>query len=134
MANPWKVGSKLLHPFNPELGVGVVLEVDGRFLVAYFPAADTELRLAAEASGLEPLVLAPGTRVRIAERDGTARVVHPVADGYELDNGEQVREADVWPLESGDSPIERLARRQVDSLGAFQNRIAGLRLVAELPS
>ena len=128
MANPWKVGSKLLHPFNPELGVGVVLEVDGRFLVAYFPAADTELRLAAEASGLEPLVLAPGTRVRIAERDGTARVGHPVADGYELDNGEQVREADVWPLESGDSPIERLARRQVDSLGAFQNRIAGLRL------
>jgi len=26
----WRPGSKLLHPFNPELGIGVVREVDGR--------------------------------------------------------------------------------------------------------
>ena len=33
------IGSKLLHPFNPELGIGVVREVEGRFLVVHFPIA-----------------------------------------------------------------------------------------------
>ena len=128
MANPWRVGAKLLHPFNPELGVGVVLEVDGRFLVAYFPTTDTELRLAAEASGLEPLILAPGARVRVANADGTAKVVRATDEGYELDNGREVPEADVWPVDRGESPIDRLVRKQVDPLDSFRNRIDGLRL------
>ena len=56
----WRPGSKLAHPFNPELGPGEVTEVDGRFLVVWFPEVEREMRLAAEGSGLAPLELAPG--------------------------------------------------------------------------
>jgi hypothetical protein len=38
----WREGSKLVHPFNPELGVGLVRRVEGRYLVVYFPAVERE--------------------------------------------------------------------------------------------
>ena len=52
----WRPGSKLLHPFNPELGIGVVRAVDGRFLVVHFPGPDEEFTLAAEGGGLSQLI------------------------------------------------------------------------------
>ena len=44
----WRPGSKLVHPFNPELGVGLVRSIEGRFLTVYFPAAEREITMAAE--------------------------------------------------------------------------------------
>ena len=38
----WRPGNKLVHPFNPELGVGVILRVEGRFLHVLFPEVDRE--------------------------------------------------------------------------------------------
>ena len=63
----WRAGQKLVHPFNPELGVGMVRAVEDRFLMVYVPAVDKELRMAAERSGLKPLVLRPGARVELLE-------------------------------------------------------------------
>jgi ATP-dependent helicase HepA len=124
----WRVGAKLIHPFNPELGVGVVIEIDGRFLVVDFPDADREMRLAAENSGLEPLVLGRGARARIEPSGEEVTVEKPVDDGYRLEDGRVVPEANLWPLDAIGSPSEQLARGQIDTLRAFRNRMAGLAL------
>ena len=50
-ATPWRVGDRLTHPFDPELGVGVVRAVNGRLLRVFFAAAERELTLSAQ-SGL----------------------------------------------------------------------------------
>src|SRR5262245_54573874 len=124
----WRAGHKLLHPFNPELGIGVVREVDGRFLVVDFPDAGRELRLAAQASGLEPLRLAAGDRARLLASGGEVQIGGGLANGYELAGGRQVQEHEVWPLAALRRPLDRLAALELDPAPHFLNRLAGLRL------
>ena len=124
----WRPGSKLIHPFNPELGIGVVREVDGRFLRVHFPAVERELRLAAEASGLEPLELSAGDRARILA-SGEEVLVEAAREGeIRLADGRVIDEAELWPLDHSDAPLQRLARLRLDPLGSFHNRVQGLRL------
>jgi len=124
----WRPGSKLTHPFNPELGVGVVRRVEGRFLEVWFPAADRELTLAAEGGLLEPLRLAPGSRARLEEAGEEVVVAEAVGHAYRLEDGRLVDEADLWPLAPPDTPLEQLAIGRVDRLAAFRNRVDALRL------
>ena len=51
----WKVGDRLSHRHNPELGPGRVASVEGRTIVVEFPAAGARLRLAGDAPALRPL-------------------------------------------------------------------------------
>ncbi len=124
----FKPGSKLQHPFNPELGVGVVRSIEGRFLSVYFPATGEELTLSAHA-GLERLVVQPGESLRVLEDDRIERVAEVDEYVYVLESGERVHEAETWPLVAADTPLERLARLQLDSLDGFRNRIDGLELM-----
>ena len=124
----WRPGSKLVHPFNPELGVGFVRDVEGRFLTVYFPAAERELRMAAEGSGLERLVLEAGARARLIDSGEEVRISEAHGHAYLLDDGREVADADLWPLDATDSPLDRLALRSFDSEGSFKNRIEGLEL------
>ena len=124
----WRTGQKLVHPFNPELGVGVVMEVDGRFLVAFFPEAERELRLAAEGSGLEPLELRAGMRVRMAST-GEEGVLAELSEGRgRLSDGREFDESDLWPLAGLDSPLDRLAEIRLDKVKSLTNRVDGWRL------
>jgi ATP-dependent helicase HepA len=127
----WRPGQKLVHPFNPELGVGEVVEVDGRFLVVRFPDAEREIRLAAEGSGLAPLELGPGTRARLVDSDQEVQIAERLESGYRLSDGRTVDDADLWPLGRVDSPLERLASLRLDPVASLRNRLDGVRL-AEL--
>jgi ATP-dependent helicase HepA len=51
----WKPGDRLTHRHNPGLGVGRVVEAEGRSIVVEFEATGDTLRLAASASALVPL-------------------------------------------------------------------------------
>ncbi|MCG8591123.1 MAG: SNF2-related protein [Proteobacteria bacterium] len=124
----WRPGQKILHPFNPELGVGVVRAIEDRYLRVYFPTADAELTLAAKGAGLTPLILAPGQRARLLETDEDVVIAEAIDDGYRLQDGREVSDAALWPLDVEDTPVERLAGGRVDSLEAFRNRLAGLEL------
>ena len=94
----WKEGNKLVHPFNPELGVGFVRRVEGRFLVVYFPAVEREVTLAAENSGLSPLVLPAGAAAVLLE-SGDEVEISEFDDGvYVLADGRRVDDAKLWPL------------------------------------
>ncbi len=124
----WRLGSKLTHPFNPELGIGIVRKIEGRFLTVYFPMAERELTLAAEGGGLSRLVMPVGGRVRVLETDEDLEIAEVLEHGYRLRDGREVADAEIWPLAPPDTPLERLASGRLDSLASFQNRLDGLRL------
>ena len=127
----WRPGDKLTHPFNPELGTGLVRKVEGRYLTVWFPAAEQELILAADGAGLARLVLPPGGRARLLESDEEVEVAETLERAYRLADGRTVDEAELWPLAPPDTPLERLAALRLDRLEDFRNRLDGLRL-AEL--
>jgi len=132
MATPatpaWREGSKLVHPFNPELGVGLVRRVDGRYLVVYFPAVEREVTLAAQGAGLVPLILPNGSLAIELDKGQEVRIDRWDGDAYLLADGRRVPDADLWPVEGSAGPIERLALFKLDRLGSFRNRVDGLQL------
>ena len=117
-----------MHPYNPELGIGRVLEVDGRFLQVHFPASERELRMAAEGSGLERLVLAPGAPARLEATGEVVQIAAAIGHRYRLTDGREFDDAELWPLDVGQTPLDRLADLRLDPPASFANRIAGLRL------
>jgi len=126
----WRVGSKLIHPFNPELGIGVVRAIDGRFLRVFFPSADKELTLSPSASGIERLVLTRGAHARLCDTDEEVVIASSRGHSYTLEDGRVIDDVALWPLLPPETPLERLAGRRVDSAAALCNRIDGLRLEA----
>ncbi len=125
----WQVGSKLVHPFNPELGIGEVREIDGRFLVVHFPGPDQDLTLAAEGAGLTRLVLTPGATARLRETGEKVEVAQAEGHRYRLHDGRVVDDVEIWPDRVVDTPVERLARLDLDSAESFVNRLDGLALM-----
>ncbi len=125
----WKAGSKLVHPFNPELGIGVVRAVEGRFLKVFFPASGEELTLSPAASGLTRLVLASGAHALILETEEEVTIEEAREHRYLLVDGREVEDAALWPLLPPDTPVERVAQGRFDSMGSFLNRVEGLRLM-----
>ncbi len=126
----WRKGNKLIHPFNPELGVGMVEKVEGRFLTVHFPATGQELRLAAEASGLTPLVAAPGARGHLISSGEQVEITGRSGHLYRLADGREIEDEDFWPEVAPDTPLEQLASLQLDRARAFRNRLDGLRFQA----
>jgi ATP-dependent helicase HepA len=125
----WHPGNKLVHPFNPELGTGLVVEVSGRFLKVFFPAVGREITLAAEGAGLEPFVLPPGARARLIDSGDDVEIASWDDGSYTLSDGRVVEDAELWPIDAVNSPLESLAQLRLDRLGAVRNRLEGLRLI-----
>jgi ATP-dependent helicase HepA len=129
MATPaWREGSKLVHPFNPELGVGFVRRVEGRYLVVYFPAVEREVTMAAQGAGLVPLILPPGSAAIELAKSAEVRIESWDGERYVLSDGRRLEDKEVWPLDQSSGPIERLAQFRLDRLGSFRNRVDGLQL------
>ncbi len=128
---PWKPGDRLTHRFNPELGPGRIRDVDERTVLAVFPLAGTELRLAADSDALEPLEFPVGSHAVLHGSGETVTVAaHLDAGGVRLDDGREVGLDDLWPIQIGESLIDRLAHGDVDRVEAFANRLDALHLRA----
>jgi ATP-dependent helicase HepA len=127
----WSPGDRLTHRFNPELGPGRVVSVEGRIVVVEFPGPETTLRLAADSDALAPLVFSVGSRVR-RESTGQNLLVHEDlgAGRLRLSDGTLAEASDLWPLDTGDSPTERLARGELDPIEDFAHRLDALHLAA----
>ncbi len=101
----WKVGDRLAHRHNPELGVGRVTAVEGRAISVLFAAAGTTLRLAGGDGALVPLA------------EGDAGPADPRADlALRLAAG------DVDPVEDFALRLDALhlaERREACGLGSF---------------
>src|SRR5215216_3163887 len=99
---PWKPGDLLTHRFNPELGIGRVVAIEGRALVVQFDRSKATLRLAINSDAL-------------VAQDSTAPQVHrPLID--RLANGD---------IDSVDDFLVRLdvlhllSVREAGGLGSF---------------
>jgi ATP-dependent helicase HepA len=126
----WRPGDRLVHRFNPGLGPGRVVAVDGRTLVVEFPRGGATLRLAAAAPALEPLELRPGARVRIGASGEEGRIAAIEGGGLaRFDDGRVVPAADLWPIDAGLDLVERLATGEVDPVEDFAVRFDALHLL-----
>jgi ATP-dependent helicase HepA len=125
----WKPGDRLTHRHNHDLGVGRVVRVGDRAVVVEFPRSGAELRLAAASDALERLELPPGSH---AQLEGTRETVtvreHLDHDRVRLEDERVVPIDLLWPLEIGESLVERLAHGDVDSVDTFSVRLDALHL------
>lgn len=125
----WKVGDRLTHGHNPDLGAGRVVAVEGRTLIVEFPGAASRLRLAVAAPHLRPLRLHPGQRVRRRGDGGEDRIQAVVDDGrLRLGSGRLAEVEEVWPI--ADDLLERLAAGRFDPVEDFAARLDALHLLA----
>ncbi|MBY0494340.1 MAG: hypothetical protein K2Y23_08995 [Cyanobacteria bacterium] len=124
------IGSYLSHRFNPELGIGRVVAVEGRALVVEFPRSGTTLRFAANTDALLPVDLRPGRRVRItATREETVIESAGSESTFTLANGQTLAAHALWPLELEGALLERLAMGDLDDVEDFVTRMNILHLL-----
>jgi ATP-dependent helicase HepA len=130
-AASWNTGDHLTHRFNPELGIGRVIAVEGRTLVVEFPRSGTRIRLASSTDALVPIDLAPGRPVRVMASGEQTTVTQRCADGQLLlANGRTAAPAELWPLHVERSLVERLAAGDVDDSRDFLIRLDAVRLLS----
>ncbi|MCP3978003.1 MAG: DEAD/DEAH box helicase family protein [bacterium] len=127
----WKRGDRITHRFNPELGTGMVMAVEGRTVVVHFPTTDTALRLATNSDAIKPLVLREGSRALIVPSGEQVMIETVLEHGVVvLSDGREVEESELWPMDLGHSLTERLAQGEVDKLDEFSLRLDALHLAA----
>ncbi|MFN8176950.1 MAG: SNF2-related protein [bacterium] len=97
-SSPLRPGDKVLHPFNRELGPGVVREISRQRLTVDFPRAKETLQFSLEGHPLVPLALKPGA------------------------------DPERWLDDFQEDLVSRLARKDVDGLDAFRLRLEALEL------
>lgn len=93
-----KPGDKVLHPYNRELGPGVIQDVAGQRMTIHFPRTDDTLMFAVANHPLVPLALQPGA------------------------------DPERWMDEFQEDVVSRLARGDADGVDAFRNRLDALGL------
>jgi len=134
----WEPGTKLFHKHNPELGVGVVVNVEGRFLDVFFPDAMSRMRLTPDPKSIQPVVFKPGDVVK--GPDGIIDAIIEIDGAYAvLMEGDRVEIEQLWPVLSTPSLLERLRDGSLDLHEHVLNRIDGIRLLdfrrqGEMPS
>ncbi len=118
-------GQRWVVDSEPELGLGIVVEVDTRSVSIFFPAGDCERRYAQ--------AQAPLTRVtfhadeNINTLDGGEYLVRTVHDQggllvYELENGDFIPETQLSPEIQLNQPLMRLMMGQLDKASWFYFR------------
>ncbi len=112
------------------MGVGVVIEELGRFVVVFFPESGEKLQISPTAPGTKvvtPTIGAPGLRP-----DGTvATIVSRDRGMFEFDDGERIPFEQVWPVLDAPTLWQRLEAGPYDSIEDVQNRIEGMMLDAQ---
>lgn len=93
-----RIGDKILHQFNRELGPGEVRAIEGGRMRIWFPRLDQTLQFALADNAFVPLTISPGA------------------------------DPERWWLDFSEDVVERLFRGEADSWRAFRNRLDSLRL------
>lgn len=128
----FSAGQRWISEPEPELGLGIVLDVEPGRVKMFFPASNA-MRLYAEAA-------APLRRVRfkvgdkVHSHEGVSFVVAVVSersDGvvtYGSPTGERLVETQLSDILTWDKPGDRIAGAQVDDSRAFESRLEALQL------
>lgn len=124
----WSRGTKLVSKTSPELGVGVVLNVDGKYVEVFFPDVDTHLRFSTASAGIEPIQLTEGDAVRLG--DGTTTTIEQIDGAVALlADGSEAELQKLWPHLPRRTLVDQLANSEVDPLLEVLNRVDGQRVM-----
>lgn len=128
------IGQRWISEAEPELGLGTLVEVDGRQIEILFRATGDRRRYAAASAPLRRIRFEPGDRLR--GRDGaTFEVAEVVEDGRILlyrGEGQELTEDELADTLAAGGPDERLLRGQIDKPRVHALRTEGLRHLAEI--
>jgi len=114
---------RVVHRFNPELGIGRVIAVHPRSIEVEFRDSGEVLRLSRSSDVLEPVELAAGSRARVEATGETVFVAEILDSGRaRLEDGREVDVDALWPDPEGRSLVDRLAEGDVDRLEDFALR------------
>jgi ATP-dependent helicase HepA len=123
------VGQRCVSEREPELGLGIVAELDRTRITVEFPAT-REKRIYARGTPVLKQVRF-GVGESVAARDGTALLIEEVVEENGLlvyvGGGRRVREDVISDVTSVGSPVERLLSGQADPSETFELRLRTLR-------
>jgi ATP-dependent helicase HepA len=136
MAIKFTKGQRWISETEPELGLGIIAAVDGRFVDVHFPGRQTSRRYSAAAAPLRRIKYKPGDMVRdcngkrhtigsVEEDRGGGLIVYRCGDGL-------VREEEIDGASGAGSPLDRLYHGIIDSTESFDLRAEMLDAKAEL--
>lgn len=127
-ASEARPGQRLVSDSEPELGLGILLRVDGKRVEVFFPAASEHRQYSLETAPLRRVRFKEGDRVRL--HTGRQIVVERVVDKEGLlayvEGAEEHPEATLADTISFSSPEERLLGGQTDESRVFDLRVEGL--------
>ncbi len=123
----WSPGLKVVRPYSPESGVGVVVGVEDRFLDVFFPDTMERLRLSPEPESVRVVVLEVGAIVRTPD-EAISEIVAITRDKARLADGRVVPMEQLWPVIATRGVMDRLDAGELDELEHVRNRLDGLRL------
>ena len=122
------IGQRWISEAEPELGLGTLIEIDGRQIEIVFRATGDHRRYAAASAPLRRIRFKSGDR--ISGRDGVSFAIEEVVeDGHLLlyrGDGQELTEDELTDTLSAGGPDERLKRGQVDEARAHALRTEGL--------
>ena len=121
----WPIGTKVVRQHSLELGVGVVVEILGRFVVVFFPDSGEQFQISPGSPGT--VVVNPQVGEPARRPDGSTALVVSIDRGMvEFEDGDRVAFEQVWPIVEAPTLWERLRRGKLDSLDDVRNRVEGL--------
>lgn len=124
----WQAGQKVLRPYSPESGVGVIVSIENRFLDVFFPDTMERLKLSPEPESVRLIELQVGMLVRtptnqieqiLELREGMAR----------LSSRDELAQEQLWPVIASSGVTDRLLEGEFDEIEHVLNRMDGLRLL-----
>lgn len=126
----WPIGTKLVRKHNLELGVGVVLDVDGPFIDVFFPDVMEQMRLRPDPESVSPVVFSVGDDVVVPGGDvgDVSSILTIDGESVSLQNGQTHSIFSLWPVLTRRGALERLLDGDVDLGAHVLNRLDGIRL------
>lgn len=119
------LGQRWVVDSEPELGLGVVVALEGRSVTVFFPLVDTERRYASEHAPLTRITLQVGDQA--SDLEGNKHKVESVLEDsglliYQVGGGVTLVETQLNPEIQLNQPLMRLTMGQVDRLRWFRFR------------
>ncbi|MBT8138811.1 MAG: RNA polymerase-associated protein RapA [Gammaproteobacteria bacterium] len=132
------VGQRWVSQAEPQLGLGIVVDTDGRHITLHFPAAEEDRVYAAHNAPLARIAFQAGDAVQDAEQNEfQVKAIEELRDLLyylvENESGEEniLPETKLSAYVELSSPRQRLLSGQFDKNRAFQLRVATLHYLSE---
>ena len=118
------MGQRWISESEPELGLGVIVEVESKTVTCFFPAAKVDRRYGSQTAPLRRILFVEGDEIKA--QDGSSFVVESVTESSGIvtyhGEGKSLPESQLADTLSFSKPEERLFAGNIDSNGLFRLR------------